>query len=283
MVTIRNNHLKAVINPKGAELVSLKNKDGKEYMWEGNPEFWGKHSPVLFPIVGALKNDTYTYNDKEYKLSRHGFARDNEFKVKEQQLDNVVFSLKANDDTRAVYPFDFELELKYTLGTTSLIIEYIVHNNSSEKMPFSIGAHPAFALPGNFEDYSLSFEKEEKLTSYPLQENLLSQTTVAVPTVDKKLNLNHKLFANDALVFKQLNSKSLAIEKNDEVFLKINFEDFPHLGIWTKPGAPFLCIEPWQGYADSVNTTGNIFEKEGIIVLDEKEKISKSFSIEVLG
>lgn len=283
MVTIRNNHLEAVINPKGAELVSLKNKEGKEYMWEGNPEFWGKHSPVLFPIVGALKNDTYIYNDKEYKLSRHGFARDNEFTVKEKQLDNVVFSLKANDDTKQVYPFDFELELKYRLGITSLIIEYTVYNNGSEKMPFSIGAHPAFALPGNFEDYSLNFEKEEKLTSYPLQENLLSQTTVAVPTTDKKLNLSHKLFANDALVFKQLNSTSVAIEKNDEVLLKVNFEDFPHLGIWTKPGAPFLCIEPWQGYADSINTTGNIFDKEGIVVLNGEEKLSKSFSIEVLG
>lgn len=283
MVTIRNNHLEAVINPKGAELVSLKNKDGKEYMWEGNPEFWGKHSPVLFPIVGALKNDTYIYNDKEYKLSRHGFARDNEFTIKEQQLDNVVFSLKANDDTKSVYPFNFELELKYTLGTTSLIIEYTVYNNGSEKMPFSIGAHPAFALSGNFEDYSLSFEKEEKLTSYPLQENLLSQTTVAVPTVGKKLNLNHKLFANDALVFKQLNSTSVAIQKDEEVFLRVNFEDFPHLGIWTKSGAPFICIEPWQGYADSINTTGNIFDKEGIVVLNEEEKLSKSFSIEILG
>lgn len=283
MVTIRNNHLEAVINPKGAELVSLKNKDGKEYMWEGNPEFWGKHSPLLFPIVGALKNDTYIYNDKEYKLSRHGFARDNEFTVKEKQLDNVVFSLKANDDTKKVYPFDFELELKYRLGITSLIIEYSVYNNGSEKMPFSIGAHPAFALPGNFEGYSLNFEKEEKLTSYPLQENLLSQTTVAVPTTGKKLNLNHKLFANDALVFKQLNSTSVAIEKNDEVLLKVNFEDFPHLGIWTKPEAPFLCIEPWQGYADSINTTGNIFDKEGIVVLNGEEKLSKSFSIEVLG
>ena len=282
MVTIRNNHLEAVINPKGAELVSLKNEEGNEYIWEGNPEFWGKHSPVLFPIVGALKNDTYIYHDKEYNLPRHGFARDNEFTVKEQQLDNIVFSLKANDATKKVYPFDFELELKYTLGITSLTVEYTVYNNGDEKMPFSIGAHPAFALPGNFEDYSLNFEKEEKLTSYPLQENLLSPTTVAVPTVGKKLNLNHSLFVDDALVFKQLNSKMVTIEKNDEVLLKVHFEDFPHLGIWTKPGAPFLCIEPWQGYADSINATGNIFDKEGIVVLGEKEKLSKRFSIEVL-
>ena len=282
MIILSNTKLSATINPKGAELTSLKDDKGKEYMWEGNPDFWGKHSPVLFPIVGTLKDNSYTYNGKSYALSRHGFARDMVFTVKEQFNDSVIFSLIANDATKENYPFDFELQIKYTLSGNSLNIDYIINNRGEEAMPFSIGAHPAFALPGSFEDYSLQFEKDEQLVSTQLQNDLLSDVEIPVTLQNGKLGLNYDLFENDALVFKKITSQYIDIAKGDNPFLRVSFADFPHLGLWTKPGAPFLCIEPWQGYADSTTGNGNLFDKEGILVLEAGSEVTRGFSIEIL-
>lgn len=282
MITLSNTKLSAAINTKGAELISLKDDNGKEYIWEGNPEFWGKHSPVLFPIVGTLKDNKYIYNGNTYSLSRHGFARDNIFTVKEQREDSVVFSLIANDATKENYPFDFELQLKYTLLGSSLRIDYIIKNNGNEAMPFSIGAHPAFALSGNFEEYSLQFEKNEQLVSTQLQNDLLSDVEIPVTLQNGKLGLNYDLFENDALVFKKITSQYIDIAKNDNSFLRVSFADFPHLGLWTKQNAPFLCIEPWQGYADSTTSNGNLLDKEGILVLEKGNKAKRGFSIKIL-
>ncbi|NDI99708.1 aldose 1-epimerase family protein [Flavobacterium sp. LaA7.5] len=282
MITLSNTKLSATINPKGAELISLKDDKGTEYMWEGNPDFWGKHSPVLFPIVGTLKDNKYSYNGTTYALSRHGFARDNVFTVKEQNKDSVTFSLVANALTKENYPFDFELQIKYTLSGNSLHIDYIINNSGEEAMPFSIGAHPAFALQGNFEAYSLQFEKEEQLISTQLQNDLLSDVEIPVTLQNGKLGLNYDLFENDALVFKKIASQYIDIAKNDIPFLRVSFPDFPHLGLWTKPNAPFLCIEPWQGYADSTTGSGNLFDKEGILVLEARGEVKRGFSIEVL-
>ena len=161
MITIlKNDFFSIKVNSKGAELASLKT-DKKEYIWNGDPEFWGKHSPVLFPIVGSLKNNSYSFENKNYQLSRHGFARDLEFEVKEKTGNCMIFSLMANDKTFANYPFDFELQIKYTIQEKKLIIAYEVINKSDKKMPFSIGAHPAFALPKGFENYSLAFSDAE--------------------------------------------------------------------------------------------------------------------------
>jgi galactose mutarotase-like enzyme len=280
-ITITNDHLTAVINPQGAELISLKDTNN-EYIWEGNPEFWGKHSPILFPIVGTLKNNTYTHKGEQYSMTRHGFARDNRFVVKEHDSRSVTFSLISNEETKKQYPFDFELELKYTLKEKTLSLYYTVKNNGTANMPFSLGAHPAFALPGNFEDYSLIFEKDEPLLSSELENDLISDKTITVPTIDAKLALSYDTFKNDALIFKTLQSKHIEIAQKDIPFLKVTYESFPHLGIWTKPGAPFLCIEPWQGYSDTHNSTGKLETKEGIIILEPGKKFSNCFSIEIL-
>jgi len=280
-ITISNESLSATINPKGAELNSLKDNN-TEYLWEGNPKYWGKHSPVLFPIVGTLRNNSYLYKGQTYAMTRHGFARDNMFSVKSQTENNAVFSLLSNDETKRVYPFDFELELEYILEHKTLHINYSVINKGDDEMPFSIGAHPAFALPGNFEDYSLIFEKDEQPLSTQLSEDLLSDTTQALPVTTREIPLNYELFANDALILKSHASRSVEITKDGETFLKVSFEDFPHLGLWTKEGAPFLCIEPWQGYSDHKNATGNIVEKEGIIHLKKGETYRAGFSITIL-
>ena len=279
-ISITNGQLTATINPKGAELNSLKN-DSTEFIWEGDPEFWGKHSPVLFPIVGTLKNNSYLYKGQVHALSRHGFARDNVFNLKEQTENTASFTLSSNNDTKIQYPFDFELELKYTLQNNTLRLDYFVTNKGDEPMPFSIGAHPAFALPGNFKDYSLKFEKDEPLVSTQLENDLISDKTVTLPAQDGVLPLSYDIFENDALIFKQLESDAITIQKNGSDYIKVSFPDFPHMGIWTKQNAPFLCIEPWQGYSDSATSLGNIVEKEGIVLLAPGKQFKAGFSVEI--
>ena len=279
---IKNTFLTATINRFGAELCSLKNNENKEYIWEGNPVFWGKHSPILFPIVGTLKNNSYQYNETEYHLPRHGFARDMDFELVNKKENSVTFSIQSSEETLKVYPFIFELQIIYTLDKNSLSIEYKVINNGKSKMPFSIGAHPAFALPGNFENYAIQFEKEESLEYYLLENDLISNKTKTLEFQNKLVPLNYQLFENDALIFKTLESNSVTISENSNPKLRVNFNDFPSLGVWTKMNAPFLCIEPWFGYSDTNENSGNLFEKEGIQILEENKTFRSEFSIEIL-
>ncbi len=280
--TISNSILKASIKHSGAELFSITDNQNNEYIWEGNPDFWGKHSPVLFPIVGTLKNNTYKINEKEYHLPRHGFARDMEFDLIEKTDNKAVFSLKSSEETLQKYPFEFELQLIYTLNESSLELQYKIINKGKEKMPFSIGAHPAIALPGAFEDYAFQFEKEENLKYYLLENDLISSKTKVLETKNNLVPLNYELFKNDALIFKTIESKSLTILNNAKPYVKVAYHDFPSLGIWTKENAPFICIEPWLGYSDTDENTGDLYKKEGILTLDENKDFSAKFSITVL-
>lgn len=280
--TISNSNLTAQINHLGAELFSLQNQDTKEYIWEGNPSFWGKHSPILFPIVGTLKNNSYHYEGKEYQLSRHGFARDMEFILSKKSENSATFSLTSSNESRKVYPFDFELQVIYTLENNKLTIGYRIINNSNSAMPFSIGAHPAFALPKPFEDYSLAFEYPENLTSHELENDLLSDKFSTIEMVENLVPLTYSLFEKDALIFKKLQSKNITILENKKPLLRVQFDDFPNLGIWTKNNAPFLCIEPWLGYSDTIHASGNILEKEGIQIINSSEIFKSNFSIEIL-
>jgi len=280
--TISNSILKASIKHAGAELFSLKDNQENEYIWEGNPDFWGKHSPVLFPIVGTLKNNTYTINEKEYQLPRHGFARDMDFELIEKTQNKAVFSLQSSEETLQKYPFEFELQLIYTLNENALELEYKVINKGKEKMPFSIGAHPAIALPDHFENYALQFEKEENLKYYLLENDLISSKTKILETKNNVVPLNYELFRNDALIFKTIESKSLTILNNSKPYVKVDYYDFPSLGIWTKENAPFICIEPWLGYSDTDENTGDLYQKEGILTLEANKDFSAKFSITTL-
>jgi galactose mutarotase-like enzyme len=282
ITTISNSNLTAQINHFGAELFSLKNSANKEYIWEGNPTFWGKHSPVLFPIVGTLKNNSYLYNGNEYHLSRHGFAREMEFELIEKTEKSVTFSLISSVETRKIYPFDFDLQICYSLDENKLYIDYKVINKNDFVMPFSIGAHPAFALNGNFEDFSLEFQRQEILKYYLLEDGLISNKTNEIALDNRQLSLNYQLFEKDALVFKTLESKSITILQNTVPLLKVNFTDFPNLGIWTIKNAPFLCIEPWFGYSDTQEKYDSLSKKEGIQLLEKNETFKSKFSIEIL-
>ncbi|EIA08432.1 aldose 1-epimerase family protein [Flavobacterium frigoris] len=280
---ITNSHLTAEINHSGAELFSLKsNSNNKEYIWQGNPEFWGKHSPILFPIVGTLKDNSYTSNSIQYHLSRHGFARDTAFELINKNQNSATFSMQSNEETLQVYPFHFELQISYILENKNLNINYKVINKAESKMPFSIGAHPAFSLSRNFDNYSIQFEKEEPLVYNLLENDLISNETKILATTNSAVPLDYKLFENDALIFKSLQSNYLTILETGNPLLRVRYNNFPHLGIWTKKDAPFLCVEPWFGYSDSVESSGNLMEKEGIQILDSYKIFESKFSIEII-
>ena len=282
VITLSNSQISVEIKTLGAELCSIKNNLNREFMWEGNPNFWGKHSPILFPIVGTLKNNTFYHNDTKYTLTRHGFARDMEFELIEKTEESATFSIQSNSETLLNYPFEFELQMQYTLINTTVELDYKVVNKDNSEIPFSIGAHPAFALPSNFENYSLDFEKVEPLEYTLLENDLVSQQIEKIHTDTNRVPLTYELFKRDALIFKKLQSNSLSIIEKGKPILKVHFEDFPSLGIWTKVGAPFICIEPWFGYSDTTESNGNLFEKEGVIVLEANDTFQAKFSIEIL-
>lgn len=281
--SISNSNLSATINHYGAELISLIYKEtNKEYLWEGNAQFWGKHSPILFPIVGTLKNNSYTHNERKYSLLRHGFARDMVFDLIQKKENEAIFSLKSNKQTHELYPFDFELQLIYTINGSELTITYVVLNKGISTMYYSIGGHPAFALPNPFEDYSLQFEPNETLISYQLVNDLLSDNAFKIPLDKNKLPLTYSLFEKDALIFKELKSKQIKLVENSKEILNFRFDDFPNFGIWTKNNAPFICLEPWLGYSDKWNASGKLSEKEGILSLVSNTAKRHSFSVEIL-
>ncbi|MDI1316984.1 aldose 1-epimerase family protein [Flavobacterium sp.] len=281
--TLSNSKVSAAVNHQGAELISLKKTDSdREYIWEGHPEYWAKHSPILFPIVGTLKNDSYTYKHQSYQLSRHGFARDMNFELVSQNESSALFSLKSHETTKGTFPFDFELQLIYTLNDSELSLTYRVINNDSETIYYSIGGHPAFALPNSFEIYSLQFESNENLICYELENDLLSDKTKYIELNNYQLPLTYSLFEKDALIFKQLQSNQIQLLENNVPFLNFKFDDFPNFGIWTKINAPFICLEPWAGYSDVLNTTGKLCEKEGIQTLQRNASKEYTFSIEIL-
>ncbi len=281
IVTITNSQLSATINTFGAELISLV-KNNKNYIWQVDETYWNKTSPVLFPIVGRLKNDSYTFNGKTYQLSRHGFARNMEFTFDKKSDSQVIFELNETEVTKAIYPFNFKLLLAYTLLDNELVIEYFVRNQSDEVLPFSIGAHPAFAISDKFENYSLQFNAADTFETHHLENESFNGKTTLVETKNNAISLNYNLFEKDALVFKQLNSDEVILKNKENPILKVSFDHFPYLGIWTKENAPFLCIEPWCGLADSINHNGNLEDKEGMNHLSAGEDFLRAIRIEIL-
>ena len=281
IITISNSQLSATINTFGAELISLV-KNNKNYIWQVDEMYWNKTSPILFPIVGRLKNDSYTFNGKTYQLPRHGFARNMEFTFDKKSDSQVIFELNETEVTKAIYPFNFKLLLAYTLLDNELVIEYFVRNQSDEVLPFSIGAHPAFAISDKFENYSLQFNAADTFETHHLENESFNWKTTLVETKNNAISLNYNLFEKDALVFKQLKSNEVVLKNKDKSILKVNFDHFPYLGIWTKENAPFLCIEPWCGLADHANHNGNLEEKEGMNHLPAGEDFLRAIRIEIL-
>lgn len=288
MQIIKNQQITVKINPKGAELLNFFNHENQtEYMWNADPSFWGKSSPVLFPIVGALKENTYIFEGEKYTLPRHGFARDKAFVMEKSEENRVTFLLVSDEHTLKVFPFKFELRLIYSLQNNTLNVTYSVKNIGENKMYFSLGGHPAFAVPlsenTTYDDYFLEFDKTENFNRWGLtSDGLIETQSYAFLRNTNKLHLTKALFYEDAIVFKNLESSSVILKSEKTSHqLKFDFEGFPYLGIWAAKDANFVCIEPWCGIADAANHKQELTEKEGIVALDSEEIFERTWRVTI--
>jgi len=267
MITIKNEFLTAKFNEVGAELKSLVFND-TEYIWEGKPEVWNGSSPLLFPICGGLKEDKYTLNGKEYHLEKHGYARFKMFDVENKTDSSVVFLHKSDEDTKAQFPFDYELRVIYTLVEKSLKVDYSVKNLTDNTMYFNIGSHEAYYTPEGIEDYDVVFPQNETIDSYVLYGNLLSDQKLPILKDSNILPLYDKYFTIDALVFKDVKSKSCVLRnRKTGKAVKVDFPDARYFLLWHKPNSPYMCVEPWDGVQDIVGSSYDIQKKEGINAL----------------
>lgn len=282
-ITLENQFISATIQSKGAELCSLKNANThRELLWQADPAHWAKHAPVLFPIVGKLKQNTYHHEGKSYILPRHGFAREMDFLLLEQTKSKAVFQLSSSSKTKGLYPFDFDFRITYILDENNLHTSYTISNLGGDNMYYNVGAHPAFFLPLDFSAYSIVFPMDSTLITHELEDELISKTTHKIQLENHILPLTYSLFEKDALIFKQLESNLVTICENERPFMQVSFADFPNLGIWTKPQAPFICIEPWLGYADTTDASGVLEEKDSIQSLAAGCSKTVQFSTSIL-
>ncbi|QDA60829.1 aldose 1-epimerase family protein [Hymenobacter jejuensis] len=293
--TLENDLCRVSVNSHGAELSSFirKSVDERaelEYMWQADPAIWGRHAPVLFPIVGRLPQDTYLYNGQSYKLSQHGFARDREFALVRQTPTQLRFELRADEQTRAVYPFDFRLAITYQLHDRTLTVGWDVQNPAADQdLLFSIGAHPAFRCPileeeEKFEDYFFHFDHPVTVERHVLEGGLLNGQTETVLREQTELPLTYQLFEQDALVLKHYDFTHITLRSfRSDRSVRMRFDGFPYLGLWTKgEGASFVCIEPWHGVASAVGEVQELADKEGIMTLAPGQSFSANYDITVV-
>lgn len=287
--SLENSNIKITASTHGGEIHSIKSKvDGTEYLWDGNPEYWKYHAPILFPIVGKVVDSKYKVDGKTYELPQHGLARTSEFTLDSKTDNQVTFELKFSEESLKVYPYKFSLKSNYKLEDNTVKVTYSVKNLDNKKIYFSIGAHPAFMCPinqnGSLEDCYLEFNEKETsdrkvLTTKGYFSNDESECLNATDT----LMLSKELFKDDALVFDNLKSDKITIKsKSNSKSLTVDFNSFPYMGIWApKDGAPFVCIEPWFGHADCEDFNGEFSEKEGIISLEVGEKFNCTYKVTV--
>lgn len=282
MITLKNEYITAAFNEVGAELKSLKFND-TEYIWEGKKEVWANSCPIMFPICGGLKDDKYILNGKEYTLKKHGFVRNALFEVESFSDESVVFLNKSTDETKAQFPFDYELRVIYTLTEKTLKIDYSVKNLSSDTMYFNIGSHEGYYTPEGIEDYDVLFPERETLDAYVLFGNLLSNNRMPIIKEQNYLPLYDKYFTIDALVFKDLKSKSATLRnRKTGRALRVDFPDDKYFLLWHKPNSPYICLEPWSGIGDIVGSSYDITEKEGILSLEGKKEYNHTHSISII-
>jgi len=273
LVSLRSDTLTATIAPLGAELWSLADAQGRQLMTDADPAFWTGRAPLLFPIVGALAGDRYRLDGQTYAMAKHGFARRSEFALLEADAQNALFRLDASEATRAHYPFDFRLDMHFALEGATLAMTATVSNLGDTEMPFSFGYHPAFAWPlpygGAAEDHRVVFERDEPapIRRLDLATGLVLPEMQPSPVVGNIYAPTHSDFEADALIWDQLASRSLIYGVPGEPRLRIDFPDTPMLGIWQKPGARYLCIEPWAGIADPLGFAGDFTQKPGVMTL----------------
>lgn len=287
--SIQNKLFRIEVKEKGAELCSITSLcTNREFMWQADPNIWASHAPNLFPVIGSLHDDKIIYNGQHYPMTKHGFIRNNsDLKLLEKKTDKLSFILRSNEHTQKLYPFQFEFIIHFILKNNKLIVKHDITNIGDSDLFFSLGGHPAFACPvnadENYDDYYLEFEKEECLNTWNIVENgLIGEIGKQILNQSNRIDLHSELFSKDALIFKNPESTFVQLKSKCSNFaLKVDFTGFPYLGLWAKPNAPFICIEPWIGIADSYNFSGEFSAKELIQCLKAKRSFTASYSIEI--
>ena len=291
-IILKNEKLKAVVTTHGAELISLMDEQGKSYIWNGDPTYWIGRNPVLFPIVGNLKEGKVQIDGQDYFMNRHGFARDQEFEVSDQGDDYIVFELKSNQETQKLYPRNFVFRVKHQLEECGFTTTFYVENIDKKMMPFCVGAHTAFNCPmaedESFEDYEIVFDEEE--TAYNI---LLSDQGCVVGSADslmldheKVMPLQYDVFAKlDTVIFKNLKSTGVCLRHRENGHgIHMDFKGFPMIAFWTKgkERAPFICVEPWHGCAAFENESGIFEDKEFCIQLEPDQNVELSYIVKII-
>ena len=292
-LTIENKHLRVKISTLGAEIISIYNKDQHlEHIWKGEKASWNQHAPILFPIVGKLKNKQYQLDGKTYKMKNHGFASHRKFKLFKKTRNKVTLQLQSDEVSLKIYPYQFVLQATYQLKGTQVCIHYTVKNTDNKDLFFSIGAHPGFSIPlqanETYNDYYIEFQKKEThISRLPLTpKGFLSHTQKTNYTNNSnKIALSHQLFKDRVVILDGITSKWLKIKSdNAKIALKIGIKNFNFVGLWTshKKDAPFVCVEPWHGITDYSDTTGNLKVKKGIQKLKSGKKFDMRYYIKII-
>ena len=281
MIELKNEKLTVLIKEFGAEIASVKNAAGREYFWCGDKKFWGGQAPVLFPVCGKLLNLAFRHKGKTYTMKGHGFARNKTFRAEKIGDTCAVFTLCDDEETRAQYPFAFRLSVRYELNGESIVITNSVENTGDETMYFNFGSHEAYAADGNFEDWSVEFEKTENL-------RILEQigpaylTGRVLPFRDgvKELKLSYAMFEEASLAFDKIQSRAATLKCCGKHVVQVDFAGFDQLLLCTKPNAPFICIEPWNGVPDYVDADGELSHKRGILALEAGKTYSMPHTLQ---
>ncbi len=280
IIKISNGHMSAQISTLGAELKSVKLGE-KEILWEGDPAVWSGQAPLLFPICSGLKDDKFIFEGREYNLTKHGFAKFSEFEIESSKSDSATFLLRSNPESLKGYPFEYELRVTYTLINDTIKIDYAVKNMGNKNMYYSIGAHEGYACPEGIENYSIVFEKTEDIMCNKIDGPLLSYEKTMIAENCKELPLKQEYFEVDAIIMTDIKSQKAAIRnlKTGKISVEVDFNGFENLLIWTKPNAPYVCIEPWCGITDYVDSDYDITKKPCIIEVLPGEESLRCHSI----
>ncbi|CAL2082696.1 Galactose mutarotase [Tenacibaculum sp. 190524A02b] len=288
MVTLENESLTVELTTLGAELTKIYSKETQlDYLWKGDASFWKRHAPILFPIVGKLKNNTYSINNKEYQLTQHGFARDEVFSIASQSNTQITFELSHSLKTLDKYPFKFTLQVSYKLIAQQIEVIYKVLNTDTKAIYFSIGAHPAFNCPltpnSSFHDYYVEFEQKETPTQLSLDPSTGFRNGESNQvSIGKQLPLNYDLFKNDAVIFEDIQSQKVSLKSTKHSHgIHLYIPNWEYLAFWTKrENTPFICFEPWLGITDGEDSTGNFKGKKGIIELPTTNTFESTYTFE---
>ena len=286
-ISIENDRFTVRIATRGAELRSFYDKTAqREIMWEADPAIWGGSAPILFPTVGSLRDGCTTIDGTVYEIPKHGVVRTRDAELIELEKNRACFAFTSNEETLRLYPFPFRLEVEFLLEDQELNVHYRVTHTGPRDMLFSIGSHPAFALDlknAALHDYCIEFNQPESLDLYGLAQGLLAKKQDHYLVDATQIQLSETLFSDDALIFKHIKSDLLRLKSKTETrHLEFKTHGAPHLGLWAKPGAPYVCIEPWFSFDDQPDCDGIFENKPGIITLPANELFSTGYSVRLI-